>query len=76
MVRDQVKEASMGQYSTIDSCAGCAHEEGFDGAICKIYDRPAAKWRALGGCPSATNRAVVVKETKERVGQQKQKKAK
>jgi len=61
----------MGQYSTVLNCLGCAHEEGFDGAICKIYDRPSAKWRALGGCPSATNRVVVVKETKERVGQKK-----
>jgi hypothetical protein len=66
----------IGQYSTIDLCTGCDHEEGFDGAICKIYDRPAAKWRVLGGCASATNRVKVTEKTKERVGQQKQKKAK
>jgi hypothetical protein len=65
----------MGQYSTIDSCAGCAHEEGFDGAICKIYDRPAAKWRVSGGCPSATHRVTApLLAVKTRVGQQKQKK--
>lgn len=70
------------RYSCVKECAGCYHSHGtileeIGDHLCSLYQRPAAKWRKLGGCENATHRVQVrVDEPKKRVGQQKQKKDK
>lgn len=47
----------------VSECAGCKNAEW--NRKCMRYTNPRAKWRVLGGCPSATNRATVVTEAKK-----------
>jgi len=73
----------MAIYNCIDKCNGCKHSTAYsyfdtspEGAVCEIYLRPYSKWGKLGGCEGATHVKRAVEETKQRVGQQKQKKVK
>jgi hypothetical protein len=65
-------------YNCMPACDGCRHRIGWSNsadATCEQYLRPSAKWGKFGGCEGATHVLRAVEDTsKQRVGQQKQKK--
>jgi hypothetical protein len=49
----------------VAACAGCKLIKPLGAiAVCSVWASPYAKQHLLGGCPSQTNRKVVVKEVK------------